>query len=127
MSFLLFAAVAVAGGLGAALRFLVDGGIRAAFPVGYPLGTNVINVSGSLVLGFVTALAAGAVLPPMWAAIIGTGLLGGYTTFSTASLETVRLLQERRYVASLLNGVGMLVASVAAAAVGLLLGSLVST
>ena len=50
---------------------------------------------------------------------MGTGLLGGYTTFSTASVETVRLLQQRRYAASLGYGLGVLVLSVAAALLGL--------
>ncbi|HEY9477842.1 MAG TPA: CrcB family protein, partial [Microbacteriaceae bacterium] len=52
------------------------------------------------------------------------GFLGGYTTFSTASVETVRLLQDGRYPAAVINGLGMLVVSVLAAALGLWLGSL---
>jgi CrcB protein len=55
--------------------------------------------------------------------VLGSGLLGGYTTFSTASVETVRLLQQRRPGASLLYGVGVLVLSVAAALVGLALAA----
>jgi len=57
-----------------------------------------------------------------WQLVLGGGLLGGYTTFSTASVETVRLLQERRYVPALVVGLGMLVASVAAAGLGLWIG-----
>jgi len=52
--------------------------------------------------------------------VSGTGLLGGYTTFSTASFETVRLLEERRYLAALTNGFGLLLAATAAAAAGFL-------
>jgi CrcB protein len=56
--------------------------------------------------------------------VLGTGLLGGYTTFSTASFETVRLLQEREYVRAATNGFGMLAAAVLAAVLGLWLGSI---
>lgn len=123
MTPLLFLLTAVAGGVGAALRFVLDGVIRSRFPT-FPLGTLVINVSGSFVLGLVTAAALGDVVPPEVLAVLGVGLMGGYTTFSTASFETVRLIGDRRYGAALVTGVGMLVASVLAAALGLWLGSL---
>ena len=115
-------AVALAGGIGAACRMMLDGAIKSTLRVAYPLGTTVINVTGSLVLGFVTAIGSG--LGP-WAVILGTGLLGGYTTFSTASYETVRLALEGRWRAAVANGFGMLVVALAAAALGLWLGSLV--
>ncbi|GGF24860.1 fluoride efflux transporter CrcB [Subtercola lobariae] len=117
-------AVALAGGVGAVVRFVVDGLIRDHVRASYPVGTTVINVTGSFLLGLITALAVGAALSDDWRLIIGTGFLGGYTTFSTASFETVRLTQTGRYAAALANGLGMLVASVAAAALGYYLGSL---
>jgi len=116
--------MAVAGGVGAACRLLVDGIVRNRIRIAYPLGTLIINVSGSLLLGFVTGLALSQLVSDDWKTILGTGLLGGYTTFSTASFETVRLIQERRYSAALTNGLGMLVLSVAAAYLGLWLGGL---
>lgn len=124
MTPLLFALVALAGGIGAGLRFLLDGFIRSRTAAGFPVGTAVINLTGSFVLGFVTALAAGQVISHDVAAVLGVGLLGGYTTFSTASYESVRLVRERRYRASLVNGLGVLVGAVASAALGLWLGSL---
>ena len=69
-----------------------------------------------------TGLALGHMLSAEWLLVLGGGLLGGYTTFSTASVETVRLLQQRRYLPALAVGLGMLVASVAAAGLGLWLG-----
>jgi CrcB protein len=60
--------------------------------------------------------------PEGWHLILGTGFLGGYTTFSTASFETLRLLQERRWLVAALHGVGMVVLSVLVAAAGLWLG-----
>ena len=126
MSPLLLVAVAAAGGIGAAARFVVDGLVKDRLGAAYPWGTTVINVSGSFALGLVTGLALQAVVAPEWKAVLGTGLLGGYTTFSTASIETVRLLHDGRSRAGLANALGMLVASVVAALVGYGLGSLLA-
>jgi CrcB protein len=123
ISFWLFAAICVAGGLGAALRFTVDAVITARVTVPFPIATTVINVTGSFVLGVLTGAAASAGLPSEWLLIGGGGLMGGYTTFSTASVETVRLVQRRRYLAAAANGTGMVVLAVGAAALGVLLGA----
>ncbi|KQS17494.1 fluoride efflux transporter CrcB [Frigoribacterium sp. Leaf186] len=124
MSPLLVVAVAVAGGIGAAVRFVVDGLVKDRLGAAYPWGTTVINVSGSFALGLLTGLALQGVVAPEWKAVLGTGLLGGYTTFSTASVETVRLLATGRRGAAVANGLGMLVACVGVASLGLWLGSL---
>ncbi|MGV8885029.1 MAG: fluoride efflux transporter FluC [Microbacteriaceae bacterium] len=121
---IVFVATCAAGGAGAALRFLADGLISTRARVAYPVATTIINVSGSLCLGILAGAAAHAGFPTEFVMIAGGGLLGGYTTFSTASFETVRLAQEKRYGAAAANGVGMLVVSVAAAALGLMLGSI---
>jgi CrcB protein len=122
MTPLLLLAVSVAGGVGAAARLLVDGIIRSRFGGRLPWGTLTINVSGSLLLGILTGLSQAGPLPEAWELMLGAGLLGGYTTFSTASFETVRLLQERRITAALVNGLGMLVLSVVVAYGGYELG-----
>ena len=114
----------MAGGVGAVARLVLDGALRSWLRVGFPIGTTIINVTGSFLLGLVTGLALAHGLPPEWRAVLGTGFLGGYTTFSTASYETVRLAQQRRYRAALVNGVGMLVLALAAAGLGLWLGQL---
>jgi CrcB protein len=121
---LLVLAVAVAGGTGAVARLVLDGALRSRMAINFPLGTTVINVTGSFLLGLVTGLALAHGLPVELRAILGTGFLGGYTTFSTASYETVRLAQQRRYRAAFVNGFGMLVLALAAAGIGLWLGSL---
>ena len=118
----LFVLLSVAGGVGAALRFVVDGVARALVGARLPWGTAAINVSGSFLLGFLTGLVTRG-MPEAVLAVLGTGLLGGYTTFSTASVETVRLLQQRRVGASLGHGVGVLVLAVAAALLGLAVSS----
>lgn len=127
---MMIAIMAIAGGLGAIARFMLDGLIRARLNRGrlstmLPLGTMIINVSGSLLLGFVTGLVLFHAVPSDLQLVVGTGFLGGYTTFSTASFETARLIQERQFVAALVNGVGMLLLAVAAAVAGLGLAWLV--
>ncbi|WP_167132577.1 fluoride efflux transporter CrcB [Paramicrobacterium chengjingii] len=124
MTPLVFVSLALCGGLGAALRFWLDGAITARLRKPFPYATAVINVSGSFALGLLMGAAAGALVSESVALIVGTGFLGGYTTFSTASVETVRLVQQGRWLAGLINGIGMLVLAVAAAALGWALMSL---
>jgi fluoride exporter len=116
--------VAVGGGVGAAGRFVLDGLVKGRSRVALPLGTLVINVSGSLILGFVTGMLAAGSLASTAEAVVGTGMMGGYTTFSTASVETVQLFRSGRPGLAVVNGLGMLVVSVGAAALGLWLGRL---
>lgn len=123
MTPIIFLLLAIAGGAGAAVRLLVDGLVKTRFGARFPWGTAVINVSGSFALGLVAGLTAAGRMAEAWELVVGAGFLGGYTTFSTASFETVRLLQERRFAAALLNGLGLLVLAVGAALVGYLLGS----
>ena len=123
MTPLLFALLALAGGVGAAARFILDGVIRSRLKTAFPWATTVINVTGSLVLGVLTGLTAAHLLPEQLAVVLGAGFLGGYTTFSTASYETVQLIRQGRYGASLLSGLLMLVLCVGAASVGLWIGS----
>jgi CrcB protein len=115
--------LALAGGLGAVARFVLDGTVTAARSWRYPAGTTVINLTGSFLLGLLAGLAAGAVLPGSAYLVLGTGFLGGYTTFSTAAYETVRLAEQRRWAAALAHGLGQVVLATALAALGYLVGS----
>jgi CrcB protein len=115
-------AICLAGGVGAALRFVLDGAIRRRTTATFPLATMIINVTGSLVLGLLVGLVLSHLLSPDWELIIGTGMMGGYTTFSTASVESVRLLEQRRWVAALIDGFGMLILCTLAAGLGYLVG-----
>lgn len=122
MTPLAFVLFACAGGVGAAARFFLDGFINSHLKTAFPWATTIINVSGSLVLGFITGLTIDSVLPAGLGVVAATGFLGGYTTFSTASFETVQLLRQKRYLASITSGVGMLLLSVLAAIAGLSVG-----
>ena len=75
--------------------------------------------TGSFLLGLVTGLAISQLMPHQWQLVISAGLLGGYTTFSTASFETVRLIEDRRSLAAPLYGIGRLITGTSAAALGL--------
>lgn len=119
MSALLLLGVAVAGGLGAGLRYLVDAGITAVVRGRFPWGILVVNVTGSFTLGVLTGLNAASDLT--W--VVGAGLLGGYTTFSTVAVETWLLGEARRTFASWANGLGTAVACVGGAALGVLVGT----
>ncbi|MHA7240074.1 fluoride efflux transporter CrcB [Arthrobacter sp. TMS1-12-1] len=126
MSLALVLALGAAGGLGAVVRFVLDGVIRSVLRGVVPIGTMTVNITGSFLVGLVTALGVAAVLPSEWVLICGTGFLGGYTTFSTASSETVRLLQADRIGAAVLSGAGTALAALAAAALGLSAGLLLA-
>lgn len=117
-----FIALIVAGGVGAVLRFVLDGAIRSRWSSPFPIGTGVINVSGSFILGLLTGLGLRMALGHNWVLVLGTGAMGGYTTFSTTSFETVRLAQDRRYGLALLNGFGVLLLALLAAWAGLEIG-----
>ncbi|KQR48848.1 hypothetical protein ASF87_08440 [Microbacterium sp. Leaf161] len=118
MSPLLFIGAALAGGVGAALRHLVDLGVARVAGRRFPWGILLVNLSGSFALGVITtALPDGAFL-------LGAGLLGGYTTFSTAMLDTVALWRDGERTASAFNAVGMLLLGLLAAGLGIALGSM---
>lgn len=119
MTPLLFVVLAVCGGLGACTRFFLDALIKARTSGALPWGTITINISGSFLLGLITGLVLGNYLPPAWQLAVGTGFLGGYTTFSTASFETVKLIQAGKPVAGALNAFGTLIGAVGAALCGL--------
>ncbi len=122
MAAVIVAFVALAGGLGALARWRLDALIQSRHNLRFPLGIVLINLTGALVLGVVTGAAAGGVLPDPWPTLVGTGFLGGYTTFSAASVDTVRLLQSRRFDVAALHAFGTAAAATAAAAAGLVLG-----
>ncbi|SIR95566.1 fluoride efflux transporter CrcB [Williamsia sterculiae] len=114
-------AIVVAGAVGAVARFVVDSRLKARWGQDFPWQTLTINVSGSLLLGVLAGLVLFHGAPGPWQTIVGTGFCGGYTTFSTASFETVRLVQQRRHLLALGYGLSGIVVSTAACGLGLAL------
>lgn len=112
--------VALLGGVGAATRFVVDGAIRARRASALPLATLVINISGSAVIGVLTGAHLFHGLHDAAFTVAAVGFCGGYTTFSTAMVETVRLIQGEEYRRAAVYVLGSLVLSLAAAALGVL-------
>lgn len=113
--------VALFGGLGAAARFVVDGLIRGRWSRVLPVATVTINVSGSLLLGLLTGAHLFHGFGSVWFTAVATGFCGGYTTFSTAMVETVRLVQAGEVRVAVANALGTLGLCVAAAAAGVAL------
>ena len=112
--------VALAGGAGAVLRALLIHHVALRRDDPLPVGTVIVNGSGSLVLGLLTGLSLYHGLGGRVLAIVGVGLCGGYTTWSTASWETVHLLHTGHRSEALLYTLGSLVVCIgcAAAAIG---------
>ncbi|MDQ1685759.1 MAG: fluoride exporter [Frankiaceae bacterium] len=107
-------AVALAAGLGAVCRYLLDEVVSHRTAGVFPYGTFSVNVTGSFVLGLVVGLTGGGA-----AAILGAGFAGGYTTLSTWAWESVELAREGALRPAVGNVVVSLAAGLAAGAAGL--------
>lgn len=121
MNVLEWGALIVGGGIGAGVRYLLDGAIIRGRKDAFPLGILVVNIVGSFLLGLLTGVPQ---VSPAWLAIVGTGVLGGFTTFSTVAVETVLLAQQRRRDWAWVNLLGTFLVCLVAAAVGLTIGGL---
>lgn len=115
--------VALGGAAGAVARFAVDSIVAQRAAGAFPWGTLVVNLSGSVVLGFLFALAIErGVLPPSIRGPLMIGFLGAYTTFSTLMLESWRLIEDGAIGLALANVVGSTLLGMAAVFVGLVIG-----
>jgi CrcB protein len=122
MGSLVILCVAIGGLIGAPTRFLVDRLVADRVETDFPLGTFLINVSGSFLLGLLTGLDLAGHMPLVVKALVGTGFCGAYTTFSTWSFETVRLLEEGEYLEAFTNAIFSVVVGLLAAGAGMALG-----
>ncbi|MCT7659033.1 fluoride efflux transporter CrcB [Mycobacterium deserti] len=104
MSVAVWAGIAVLGGLGAVLRFLIDRAISHRMAGAFPSGIFVVNITGALLLGLLHGLAPNSTT----ALLIGVALLGSYTTFSTWMLQTLELREGRRKGLAIANIVASL-------------------
>ncbi|HEV7691253.1 MAG TPA: fluoride efflux transporter CrcB [Hyphomonadaceae bacterium] len=113
-----FLLVGLGGGVGAIARYGVSLAIPAQ-PTGWPWATFLINVTGSLLMGVVAGWvgAKGEAGEP-WRLLLGVGVLGGYTTFSAYSLETLRLIERNDMAGAAAYSLGSVIAGLAAVAIG---------
>ena len=116
-----FVIVFIGGGLGAALRHGVNLLSARLFGTAFPWHTLIENVTGSLVMGFLAAYFAFKADPSSqhWRLFLTTGILGGYTTFSTFSLDSALLLQKGAYIQAASYMIGSVLLSVLALFAGL--------
>ena len=122
--------LAVAGGVGAVARFVVDAVVvthaarhETTRRPRLPLGTLTVNVLGSFLLGLLVGAVAARAADPVAAQVLGTGFCGGFTTFGTASLDAARLGLDRRPGLAVVCVLAHLAGAVAAALIGLTLGA----
>ncbi len=116
--------VFLGAGIGGLARYALGGWVQALSGGQFPVGTLTINVTGSLLLGLAYGFLEGTAVAPEWRAFVGIGLLGGYTTFSTFSYESVHLLQDGEWGALSAYVLGSVLMSMAAAFLGLHVGAL---
>jgi CrcB protein len=115
MNLQLILAVAIGGAIGSVTRYLVGIGSGKLFGVGFPWGTLIINVTGSFLIGaFVGLFATKWDLPQVARVFLTVGICGGYTTFSTFSLDAWYLIERGQTAASTAYMLGSVVLSVAA-------------
>ncbi|EGM70139.1 fluoride efflux transporter CrcB [Shewanella sp. HN-41] len=95
--------VALGGSIGAVFRYLISIFMIQVFGSSFPFGTLLVNVIGSFFMGVIYALGQMSHISPELKALIGVGLLGALTTFSTFSNETLLLMQEGNWLKAILN------------------------
>jgi len=116
-------AIAIAGALGALARYGVDGFVSRRLPAAFPWGTFVVNISGAFVLGLLMTLMTEQLTTAPWLrAALTIGLLGAYTTFSTLSYETYRLLEDGAVGLAAANMLGSMAAGLFAVYLGVVAG-----
>lgn len=97
-------AIAAGGSIGAVLRYGVANAVHMFTSRNFPYGTLLINVSGSLIMGLLYVLLVERLaLSPEWRAAILIGMLGGYTTFSSFSIETLLLFEQGEQFKAMMN------------------------
>ncbi len=114
--------VAAGGGAGALTRYIAGAAIMTRFGGRFPLGTLVINVTGSFLIGFLMTLLTGRLdIDPRWRLLLVVGFLGGFTTFSSFEWETYSAAREGELWAGMLNVVSSVMLGYAAVWLGSML------
>jgi fluoride exporter len=117
------AGVVIGAGIGGGLRYVLGGWMAERWGASFPWHTLVINVSGAFLLGVLMAVTVERnLLPGSMRLLLGVGVLGGFTTFSTLSYESIALVEQGLIMQGALNMFGSAVLGLGAAVLGLLAG-----
>ncbi len=114
--------IGLGGFLGANARYFLSLWCASQFGPTFPYGTLIINVSGSFVLGVILGMVEVRTVAPLFRLAAGVGFLGAYTTFSTYTVETIRLVETGSFLLAFLNAAGSVATGLVAAIAGLALG-----
>src|SRR5574340_1609411 len=114
------ASVILGAGIGGGLRYVLGGWMAERWGVSFPWHTLVINVSGAFLLGLLMSLSLERdLLPPSMRLFLGVGVLGGFTTFSTLSYESIALVEQGLVMQGVANMLGGGLLGMGAAVCGL--------
>ena len=120
-----YVAVAVGGAIGAVARYAVSGLAHARFGVGFPYGTLLVNTLGCFLLGLIIeTVDTRYIVHPGVRLFLTVGVMGGFTTFSTYSHETLSLMRDGMFTLGTLNAIGSLVLGLLGAYAGMVAGRL---
>ena len=114
--------VGLGGFVGANARYLLGLWVATRYGTTFPLGTFIINITGSFILGLIMGLLDAHVLAPAVRLALGIGFVGAYTTFSTFTYETMRLIESGSLLLATANVVGSVALGMFAAVAGLAAG-----
>ncbi len=119
--------ICLGGAAGTGARYLLSGWLLRAAGPGFPWGTLAVNVIGSFLLGLImqVSLTTGLIAPTLRLGLT-TGVMGGFTTYSTFNYETLQYLQQSEWLAAFTNVAATLLLCLAAGALGVLGGRLLA-
>ncbi len=115
--------VLIGGGVGSLVRFLTGTFVLRFFAGAFPLGTFLINVTGSFLIGILMTYFLNHSIDPNWRLFLVTGMLGGYTTFSSFEWETFLTLREGATLVAIFYFVSSIVLGLAAVWLGAAIGN----
>jgi len=116
-------AVVIGAGIGGGLRYVLGGWMAERWGASFPWHTFAINISGAFLLGMLMALSVDrSLVPASMRLFLGVGILGGFTTFSTLSYESVALMEQGLFAQGAANMFGSAVVGIAAAVAGVWVG-----
>jgi CrcB protein len=123
-----FLLICLGGAVGTGARYAITVWSRGALGASFPFGTLIVNVVGSFLLGIIMVVGLGSeAISPTVRLTLGTGVMGGFTTYSSFNYETLKLLEDRSYAWATLNLAATLLGCIVAGWLGIGLGRRLSS